>query len=187
MNVFILSFSVFCMSVCAFASGEEVQPIWQQGSLFFLQALAFAITVLCLRKWLFVPVSNMLEQRKSEIEQEYINAEKDSMDAKNMKMEYEEKLSKCDLEVRERLSDAAKEAQKIADKTLSDAALEVKRKKLFAEEEISREQKKAFAEIKSVIVDLSISTASKVVSEDLNDEKHRNMVKEFISDINVLK
>lgn len=185
MNVLISSLLVFCLSMCAFASDKPVEPIWHQGFLFFLQAFGFVITIFCLKKWLFNPVSNMLEQRQREIENEYVNAEKDSMDAKNIKMEYEERLAKCDLEVREKLSEAAKDGQKIADKTISDANLEVERRKASAEDEIRREKEKAFAEVKSAVVDLSLKTASKIVSEELDDEKHRKLAEEFISDLKV--
>lgn len=180
MNVFVsVLILVMCMCTTAFASAEAGAPIWHQGTLFLLQALAFVITIICLKKWLFLPVSNLLEQRQYEIEKEYTEAERDSADAKRLKDDYEKRMLECEGEIREKISAAVKDGQKIADRTIADANLEIERRKKMAETEILREKEKAVEEIKLVAVDLGLVVASKIISEDLTDEKHRALALDF--------
>ena len=54
---------------------------------------------------------------------------------------------------------------------------------LKAKEQIEAEKEKAVKEIKSVIVDLSISAASKVIEKNLDNQDNQRLIEATLKDI----
>ncbi len=173
-----------CLACCAYAEAEETKPIWQQGTVFLLQAAGFIITVILLKKWLFVPVSNLFEQRKAEIEDNYLKSEAARDAALQEKQEYESRLAKCDEEINARTAAAATEARRQADSTIEKAKEEAARRKKMAEDEIELEKQKAVREMKEIAVDLGMKAAEKLVRENLSGDANRALCREFIDRLN---
>ncbi|MBP5274977.1 MAG: F0F1 ATP synthase subunit B [Abditibacteriota bacterium] len=168
------------LACAVFGAEEEIKPIWQQGAVFLLQAVGFIITVLLLRKWLFVPVSNLFEQRKAEIEDNYLKSEAAKEAAEEKKREYEERLAGCEEEINVRSAAAAREAQKLAERTVRKAEEEAERRRKMAEDEIELEKEKAVKEVRDTAVLLGIGVAEKVLKENLTDEKNLALARDFV-------
>ncbi|PNB52823.1 ATP synthase F0 subunit B, partial [Pseudomonas sp. GW531-E2] len=54
-----------------------------------------------------------------------------------------------------------------------------------AQEEISAEKAKVLAEIRTHVVDLTLQASAKVVGENMDNDRNRSMVQEFIDGIEV--
>ena len=51
------------------------------------------------------------------------------------------------------------------------------------DEEIAQERKKALTEVKNEISDISVEIAEKVVGREIREEDHREMIDQFIRDL----
>ena len=150
-----------------------------------VQIGGFALLLLVFKRFLFGPVSHILESRKQEIASDYENAERDRSLAEDLRQDYDRRLAGIEVEARERIQAAIKEGQEHRDALLAEAREEAERLVRRGEEELEREHAKAMVELREEVVDLAISSARKLIERSLDDPTHRAMIKDFIDSIEV--
>ena len=141
------------------------------------------IIYLFLKKILFKPVKNMIDSRQKEVDDMYQNAEEAESDAKAMKAEYEEKLSKANEESEEILRTAQRRAVLKEEEILKEASNEASRVLERAEEQIALEKKRALNEVKDEVSSMAIGIASAVIERDVSESEHRDLIDDFINNI----
>lgn len=135
------------------------------------------------KKYLFVPVKNMIDSRQKEIDDMYSSASTAQANAEAMEKEYEEKLSIA-VETGERIvKDAVSRAQsreeEIIRKANADAAAIMDK----ASSDIALEKKKAINDAKNEISSLAVAIAGKVVERELNAADQAKLIDSFIEEL----
>ncbi|MGQ9525783.1 MAG: F0F1 ATP synthase subunit B [Armatimonadota bacterium] len=148
-----------------------------------VQIAGFLVLLWLLKRFLFGPVSNMLETRRSEIQSAYDKLEEDQRAMDAQRAELERRLAGIEAEARERIQAALKEAQQMRDDILSKAREDADRIREDARQEAQREYAKAFAALREQIADLAIQGAERVLREALDADRHRRLVAEFIASV----
>ena len=138
------------------------------------------ILVFIMKKLLFKPVTNMLEEREKEVNSIYEEAEKAQKNAKAIEHEYTQKLSSAKEEAAQIMKDATYEASLKSEKIVTDAKKEASAIILKAQKEIEREKETAINEIKKDITSIAIDIAEKVIEKDINEGDHERLLEEFI-------
>ena len=133
------------------------------------------------KKYLFVPVKNMIDSRQKEIDDMYSDAEKSQSDAAVMKSEYEEKLEGANAESEEILKRAVRRAQLREEEILAEANAKAARVLERAEEQVELEKKRAINEVKDEVSEMAIGIAAAVIERDLKADEHKELIDEFIS------
>ena len=141
------------------------------------------ILYLFLKKFLFVPVKNMIDSRQKEIDDMYSDAESSRQDAEKAKIEYEEKISHANEESEEILKSAIRKATLREEEILREANEKASRTLERASEQIELEKKRALNEIKNEVSGMAIDIASAVIERDISKEEHEKLIDEFISDM----
>ena len=136
-----------------------------------------------LKKLLFVPIKNMIDSRQKEIDDMYSDAESSKETAKQLKAEYEEKISGATLESEEILRDAHRRALLKEEEILKEATEKAKRTVERAEEQIELEKKKAVNDVKNELSEMAIGIASAVIERDVSADEHKELIDEFIEKI----
>ena len=154
---------------------------------FVFQIVNTIILFLILKKLLFKPVSEFMEKRRAEIEGSIKEAEMKNEEAENYKAQYISKIGHSEEEGRQIIRDAAKRAEERANEIIKSAHKEAEEIKQRANLEIERERKKAINSLKDEIASIAMLAASKVVQEDLNDQKHNTLVRKFIDEVGETK
>lgn len=149
-------------------------------------AIGFGILLWVLIKFLWKPVLNVIDERRESIEQAFQEVDDARAEVERLKAEYEEHLSKINVEAQERLQEAVAKGQQIAAEMRADA--ESQREKLLAKthEDITREKDKALAEMRNAAIDLSFTISRRVLQEGLDREAHDRLVQGFINEIKEL-
>lgn len=146
-------------------------------------AVGFLIFVWVLAKFAWGPILNLLDARRQKIEGDYAAAEKNLAEAEALKGDFEAKLHDIKSIERERVQEAVRRGEGIADgivgKARSDAATTVAK----AEQEIEIEAHKAQLELRDSVVALAIGAAEKVIRTKLDDAMHRKLITEYIEDV----
>lgn len=150
---------------------------------FAFQIANTIILFLILKKLLFKPVSEFMEKRKAEIEGSIKQAEVKNEEAEKYKSEYISKIEASEEEGRQIIRDAAKRAEIRADEIVKAAEKEAIEIKQRADLDIQREKEKAINLLKNDIASLAMLAASKVVDEELNENKHSALVRKFIDEV----
>ncbi|MBE6532206.1 MAG: F0F1 ATP synthase subunit B [Ruminococcaceae bacterium] len=145
--------------------------------------LNLLILYLFLKKLAFNPLKNMIDSRQKEIDDMYSEAEEAQKSAEVLKAEYEEKISHATEESEEILKSAVRRAQLKEEEILRTADAEAARTLERAEEQIELEKKRALGEIKDEVSSMAIGIASAVIERDVDEDKHRELIDDFINNM----
>ncbi len=141
------------------------------------------ILFLLMKKFLYKPVTEVLEKRRAAIEGDYAAADEAKRSALASKAEYEEKLSHAETEASEMRKSAADEAKRHGERIIAEANARADGIVRAAEEQIQLDKKKAEADIKREIADVSTRLAEKLIGKEVNADTHRELIVSFIEEI----
>ena len=144
-----------------------------QVNLFWVivSALNFILFFVLIWTFAFKPVSAMLSERKSKIEQGLKDAEQARRDRENAEQERVATLAEARREANEILARAQKVAQETRDADIAATREELERLRVRAAGEIEAEKTRAIQEVRAEVADLALLAASKVVGETMTDER----------------
>ncbi len=162
---------------------QLMEQLGLEPRLLLMQTISFLVLYWVLKKFLFGPISHMVQSRNEEIAERLENAARDERAMEAIRAEYERRIAGIEDEARDRIQEAVAEATRIADEIKEEArreAAEIRDRSLL---QIEREKEKALKELQDYIVDLSISAASRVVERTIDEEEHRRLIHRFIADL----
>ncbi len=141
------------------------------------------ILFLLLKKFLYGPVTKMLEARRTEVDSQYKQAE----DAKNSAMdkdaELTSRLSNAKAEAEGIVKEAADTAKTRGDKIVEDARATADGIIRQAELDAELERKRVSETIKEQIVEVSTALAEKMLEREINANDHKALIDNFIDKI----
>ena len=138
---------------------------------------------LVMKKYLWVPVLKMIEDRQQEIDSIYAEAGSARAEAKAMEEEYRNKLSAA-AETSERLvREAVARGQSREEEILRQANAEASAILDKASADIAQEKKKAINDAKDEISVIALAIAGKVVGRELSGEDQAKLVDSFIDEL----
>jgi F-type H+-transporting ATPase subunit b len=154
-----------------------------QPELVVVNIIGFLILVALLKKYLYRPIMEIIESRQKEVADTYSAAERERDAMEELRRDYEKRLSGIEAEAREKIQAAIKEAQAARDEIIADARERAEALLRRGEEELAREREKAIVELREEVANLIISASSKLIEKEMNDDAHRRLVDEFISNL----
>ena len=132
------------------------------------------------RKYLFVPVKNMIDSRQKEIDDMYKDADSAKEKAASMQAEYQEKLNAAQQTSERIVKDAVTRAQSREEEIIRQANAEASTILDKAAADIAQEKKKAINDAKDEISGLALAIAGKVVERELNEADQAKFIDSFI-------
>ena len=136
-----------------------------------------------MKKFLFKPVMNILDQRDAEIKKIYNDANDANEKAVTLEKEYSEKMAQARDEAGEIIKQATLTAQKREKEIIESAHEQVAAMTRRAETQIAQERKKAYQEIKEEISDISVAIAGKMVGREITAADHEALISQFIENV----
>ena len=135
------------------------------------------------KKFLFVPVMKMIEDRQKEIDDLYLSAQGAQDRAKALETEYQEKLSIAAQTSEQLVKEAVARGQAREEEILRQANREAAAIMDKAASDIAMEKKKAINDAKDEISDIAMAIAEKVVGRELNAADQASLVESFINEM----
>ncbi len=148
------------------------------------QILNFLILVVLLRAVAYKPVARLLQQRSDKIRNDLEKAEADRKAAEQTLADYKVQLADAHKKAQDIVDKANLTARQEHDAAVAETRKEIERMKQVAQAEIENERNRAFEDMKSQIVTLSLAAAGKVVSKNIDTKENDKLVNEFISNLN---
>ena len=138
------------------------------------------VLFLLMKKFLIGPVTAIIEKRASLIEGQLLNASSAEKTALELKNQYVDSIKNARVKTDEMLEAARKNAGTEYDRILKEA--DIKTGKIIddAEKTIRIEREKALREMQSEIAGLAIIAATKVVSENANNNTNQSIYEDFL-------
>ena len=147
------------------------------------QILNLLLLMVLFKKYLFKPVTEILEKRQAEIEGHYQEAQQAETDAKAMKADYESKMAGASKEADRDIKTATESANAMTTSIVEDARTQADQLKRRAQTEIDLERRRAFDEVKGELSGIALDIASQVIEREVNEKDHEAFIDEFIKNV----
>lgn len=132
------------------------------------------------KKFLFVPVKDLIDSRQNEVDEMYAAAANAKNDALAMQSEYQQKLAAAQATSERMVKEAVNRAQNREEEILRQANAEADAIRAKAAADIVREKKKAINDAKDEISGIAMAIAGKVVGRELTAADQSALVDAFI-------
>lgn len=147
------------------------------------QILNLLLLMVLFKKYLFKPVTEILEKRQAEIEGHYQEAQQAETDAKAIKADYESKMAGARQEADRVIKTATESANAMSASIVEDARTQADQLKRRAQTEIDLERRRAFDEVKGELSGIALDIASQVIEREVNEKDHEAFIDEFIKNV----
>ena len=147
------------------------------------QILNLLLLMVLFKKYLFKPVTEILEKRQAEIEGHYQEAQQAETDAKAMKADYESKMAGARQEADRVIKTATESANAMSASIVEDARTQADQLKRRAQTEIDLERRRAFDEVKGELSGIALDIASQVIEREVNEKDHEAFIDEFNNNV----
>lgn len=144
-----------------------------------------AVFYLLLRKFLFGPVSAIMEKRKKMIVQDLDRAASEKKQAAELKVQYETALSKAKEEARNIVSDAKERAKNKYQIKVKETESEIVQMKENARNDIEAEKQSALVSLQTEIAGIAFMAASKVVEKEVDKKSNEKILNDFLKEAGV--
>lgn len=151
--------------------------------LFFFTLVVFLIVAFLLRKYAWGPITEALATREKTIEDSINRAEKALSEARQISEDNVKARHEAEVGAQRVMREAREAADALRGVEVEKTRELIKQMQDAAAAEIEREKEDALSELRSEVARLAIDAAGKLLSENLDAEKNRMLVKSFIDDV----
>lgn len=161
-------------------AGGIVSP--NLGLAFWL-IIVFSLVMFVLRKYAWGPITKSLAEREETIALSISRAEKALAEAKQLSEDNAKARRESELQAQQIIRDAREAAESLRKAEEEKTKAQIKQMQELAQAEIDREKQGALEALRAEVATLVIMAAEKVVKENLDSPKQRQLVDHFIKDL----
>jgi F-type H+-transporting ATPase subunit b len=152
-------------------------------NLMFWTLVIFAFLYFILNKWVFPAVLGMVEAREKALAEAIEGAKRDREEAARLLSEHREQIEGARADAQKLIAEARGVSEKMRADMLEKTREEQQELLERARRDIAVERDKAIAELRREAVDIAIRGASKVIEENLDSDKNRKLVEQFLASL----
>lgn len=145
--------------------------------------VTFFLLMIILRRYAWGPITRAMAEREKTIDTSIKRAEKALSEAKQIQADNEKARREAEREAQRILREARDEAEQVRSDEVVKTREKIQQMQQQAQAEIEREKQGALEELRAEVADLAIRAASKILHEDLNEQRHRRLVDNFIDNL----
>ena len=146
--------------------------------LFLSQVISFVIVALALRRFAYKPILAVLEQRREQIAQAQLNAEKIKQQLAEAEQRHAEILTKANAEAQRMIDEARESSGHLAERKQQEAIVAAEQIITKARQTSAIEHEKTMAELKRELGRLVVDTTAKVTGKVLTSDDQRRLQEE---------
>jgi F-type H+-transporting ATPase subunit b len=158
-----------------------------QVNLMFWTLLIFVILYFLLKKFAFGPITAAVDAREKALEDAVEGAKRDREAAAKLLAEHHAKIEAARDEAQKLIADGRAVAEKMRAEMLEQTRKEQADMLERARRDIAAERDKAVSQLRKEAVDLALAGASKVIEQNLESQKNRQLIESYLSSLGTLK
>ena len=166
--------------------GNLLEALGVNFKMVIIQAAGFLFLLFLLKKFLFGKIKDVIKARADEIKDTYKKSEDDRSEAERLKVEYQQKAVKADEEAEAKIQVAVSKAKDVSDEMMKDTRQAIADEKTRAQLNIEIERKKALAEVRNQVIDLTILSTSRLIKQSTKRETAEKLVDDVIKEVGKL-
>lgn len=145
--------------------------------------ITFILVLVVMKIFAWGPVLNVLDARKKEITDQFEELDQKIETASEKQKNYETKLANFNEEAREIQNKAIEEGKRIAADIEAQAKNDAEKIIAKTKSDMDLELEKARITIRREAVEMTLHATGKLLAVELNDDRHRELVEGFVSEI----
>ncbi|MXW81401.1 MAG: F0F1 ATP synthase subunit B [Gemmatimonadetes bacterium] len=145
--------------------------------------ITFLVVLFVLKKFAWPHLLAALDEREQRISDAISAAEQSRQEAEEVLREHRQKLAAADEEARQIVAEAREAGANVRQTIVSQAREEAERMLDQARTSIESEKRAAIAELRRETANLAVQAAGALIDANLDDEKNRGLVDDFIARI----
>lgn len=145
--------------------------------------ITFALLLWILKKIAWKPLLSALENRENKIRDDLQRAEDARTGAESILAEHKALVQNSEIEARKIIDEAKSTADQVKQGIIDTANEQARQMTAQAKAEIQREKDTALSQLREEVADLAIRAAGKILGEELDENRHRKMVNDFIGNL----
>ena len=165
---------------------EEKRPmeilglnLWE----FIFAIVNFVVLVLLLKKFLFKPITKMLDDRKAAIDEALDAADQARLEVASTEEKIREQIAAARAEADGIIADAKKRGEAIRAEIIENAKKDAKEITESASAQIEEEKKQAIVDLKNQIADMVVLATEKVLADGLTSEQENTLMNKYIQEV----
>ena len=140
------------------------------------------VLFILLRIFLFKPINKIKSERTRTIQDNLDSAQRAKEEAEELRQQYEGSISEAKEKANQIIMKAHEDAESERSAIIKKSQEEADKIVDDADKAIENERKRVLRQAQSQIADLAIEAASKIIGENVDDEKNRRLVDQFLSE-----
>lgn len=145
----------------------------------------FLIVFPLLNFFYITPLMESINERTSSLESTFSEAEQLRADMQQMKTDYEQKLRKTEEDARTQIQNEVKKAQDLRTQIQAEANAKAEEMLRKAREEIEAERNRVMTDVRVHVANLSLLATERILGENMDNDRNRRLVEEFIDKVEV--
>jgi F-type H+-transporting ATPase subunit b len=145
--------------------------------------VTFIFLLIVLTKLAWKPILKSLSERENLIRESLEKAEIAKKEAEKLIEENKANLDKAEEEAQKIIAQSREYAEKLKAQMLEESNAEAKKRIEEAKSEIERKNQEAFNQMKDQIASIAVEAAEKIIRENLDENKKKNLVKKYLEDL----
>lgn len=147
------------------------------------QAIAFLIFIGFCMKYVWPPIIEALDERKKKIADGLAAAERGKHEQELAEKRAQQVIHEAKEQANEIITQAQRRGNEIVDESKDNARTEGERILVSAQAEIQQEANRAKDELRSQVGSIAIAGAAKILSREIDDKAHTDLLEELVSRI----
>jgi F-type H+-transporting ATPase subunit b len=158
-----------------------------QTNLMFWTLIIFGIVYFILSRFAFKPITAAVEAREKALEEAIEGAKRDREAAARLLEQHQAAIDTARGEAQKLIGEGRAVAEKMRADLLEQTRREQAEMLERARRDIEGEKEKAIADLRRQAVDLALAGASKVIEQNLESQKNRQLVESYLSSLGTIK
>ena len=152
-------------------------------NLMFWTLVIFGILYFMLQKWAFPAILGAVEKREKALEDAIASAKRDREEAQKLLEDQRRQIEAARGDAQKLIADGRAVAEKMRHDLLEQTRQEQQGLLKRARREIETEKDRALVQLRREAVNLAIAGASKVIEENLDNNRNRELVESFLASL----
>ena len=145
----------------------------------------FLIVFPVINYFFLISLDDSITSRTKSLEDTFTEAETLRTDMQQMKADYEKKLTQTEEDARTRIQSEVKKAQELRTQIQAEANAKADEMLRKAREEIEAERDRVMTDVRVHVANLSLLATERILGENMDNERNRRLVQEFIDKVEV--
>lgn len=145
----------------------------------------FLILFPVINSFFIQPLADAIQNRTVELEKTFAEAESLRTEMTSMKKEYEGRLAETEASARAQIQEEVRKAQEMRQQLIAEAGAKAEEMKRRAQEEIDTERDRVRSDLRLSTVNLALGATEKILGANVDDDRNRKLIEEFIQNAEV--